>query len=140
MKGKPSGQQHDFHRDEGHAAPWDLFEQRQRNLGEDVGVDGPAASQNGCAGPRHVRRIRGIAGQLERIVDFYGSAQVQLTARVQGPAVVLTLIRTKINRDLAFQLRVHFVHEVHHENVLGGYAAVRLELVAPVALRELLGA
>ncbi len=139
MEWKPSRQQHDLDGNEGHASPGDLSEQGERDLGEHVDVHSAAARQYGGPGMGHVRRIGGVSGELEGVVGLYRAAEIHLTTGVERPAAVVPLLGANVDGDLALECRIHLVHEVHHEDVLGRDGAVCLELVAPVAFRMLLG-
>ena len=134
MERKPSRQQHDFDGNIGHAAPRDLREQCQRNPGEHIDPGGAALPQDCRARPRHVRRVRAVAGQLQRVVGLDRATQIEVAAMIERPAAVLGLSGAQVAAELCLERGVDLVQEVHHHDVLGRDRAVRLELEQPVSL------
>ncbi len=138
VKRKPARKQHDFHRNKRHGPPRNLSKKRQRDAGEHVGAGGAAAFQNGLARTLHVRRFRVVPGELERVINLDRAAQIHRAAVIERPTAVATLVSPEVNSQLLLKRKIHLVHEVHHQDVFGGDRAVRLELIAPVAVRVLL--
>ena len=126
MKGKPAGQEHDFYRDEGYSPPGYLAKKSQSNAGKDIGAGCAAVSQNGLAGLHHMGSIRVVARQLQSVVGFYATTEVEVPPTVKIPATVFTLVFTKINSDFGREFIVDLIHIVHHKDVLGRDGAVGL--------------
>ena len=106
MEWKPFREQHDLDRHHRHRAPRNEAEQRQHQLGEDVGARRAAARPDLLPRPRHVRRIDGIADHLEREIGLHARAQIEVAVLEQRPAAVLRALRPpQIDRDLALPVR-----------------------------------
>ncbi len=93
-----------------------------------------APFENRGTGPHHVRSIRVVAGELQRVVRLHRTAHVEVAAVVQRPAAVFGLLRAKIDGQLLFERSVDLIQKVHHHDVLGWNGAVGLEFEQPVAL------
>ncbi len=103
VEGKPPRHQHDLDGDVGHRPPGNLAEERERDPREDVDARGAAARQDRLAGPPHVRRVRVVTGQLQRVVGLDGAAEIELAAMVERPAAVSGLVLAQIDRELALE-------------------------------------
>ena len=99
----------------------------------------PPCARIACARPHHVRRIRVVARQLQRVVRLDAAADIERAAVIQRPAAVVGLVRAQVDGDLRSSAGIDLVQEVHHQDVFGRDGAVRLELEQPVALRALAG-
>src|SRR3990172_5841113 len=124
MEREPTRQQHDLHWNERYAAPWHLFEQRQGDAREDVATRGTTMRKDRVARPDHVHLVGVRTHELQRIIRFYGTREIEVAAVVQRPAAVLGLPVTKVVSDFPFQHVVHFAHEVVHQYVFRGNGTV----------------
>ncbi len=133
MERRPARQQHDLRRHHWHRAPRHLFEQSERETGEDIGARRAAGLQDGLAGAPHVRRLDIVAAELQREVRLDRGADVELAAMEQRPAAMVGLGRPQINGELLLDAVVDLAGEMLEHDVLGGDGGIRLQLEAPVA-------
>src|SRR6185437_10059877 len=105
---------------------------------EDVGVRGAAAGEDRLAGALHMWRVGIVTDQLQRVIGFDRTAQVELAAEVKRPAAVPALSLSQVDRELALELRLDLIQEMHHQDVFGRNGAIGLELEDPVPVGPLL--
>ena len=128
---KPARQQHDLDRHHRHRAPGHLAEQREADPREHVAARRAAAGEDRRARPRHVRRVRIVADQLERIVGLDGRAEVEIAAHIQRPAAMIRLPRAQIDRDLVLERLVDLAEEVLEQDVMPPESSRRLRARTP---------
>ena len=131
---EPARQEHDLHRHRRHRPPGHLAEERQRDPREHVAPRSAAGGQHGLPRARHVRRLRVVADQLERVIGLDGAAHVEPAAVKERPAAVVALPRPDVGAEPRLGLGIDFVEEVVEEDVLGRNGRVGLQLEHPVAV------
>ena len=87
-----------------------------------------------AARPRHVRRVRIVADQLERIVGLDRGAEVEVTTGVQRPAAMIRLTRAQVDGDLVLERPVDLAQEVFEEDEFGRHSRIGFEFEHPVAI------
>src|SRR6185503_1227224 len=122
----------------GKLVPAPLPEQRQPDGREGARPGDPAARADEGAGARHVRRVRAVAGELEREVALDAGGKISGRAVVQRPAPVVALVPADVLGHSAPPFLVAGAEEVSEHQVLGVHGGVGFELRPPVAVRVLL--
>ena len=135
MKRKPAWQQNQFRRYNRYPAPGNLIIHGQENTGKNIGFRRTATFQNCRARLHHMRGIRRITHHLQRIIRLDGAADIKSTAIIQRPSAMsgVLLIPDKACY-FGFQCNVHFVHEVHHQNIFGRDCTISLKGETPVPI------
>jgi hypothetical protein len=87
--------------------------------------------------PSHAFGVRRVAGELEREIRLDGATHVEGAARIQRPSAVVELAGANIGCELALDLRIDLIQEMHHQDVFARNRAVGLELEAPAAVLAL---
>src|SRR6185437_9076359 len=137
VEGKPLRHQHDLDGDVGYRPPGNLAEESERDPREDVRTRSAAAREDRLAGAPHVRCVRIVPGELQRIVGLDRAADIELPSMIEGPAAVGRLLLAQIDSELALESRVDLIQIMHHQDVFGGNGAVGLELEEPVSVGPL---
>src|SRR5262249_35231829 len=87
--------------------------------------------------PRHVRRVRVIAHELQHEICLYGGGDLSGPALVDRPATAGKLLAAEVLGRLAAPRLVRAAEEVQRQHVFGLEDRVALELAAPVSVRGL---
>ena len=134
---KPARQIHDLDRDRGHRLPGNDAVQRQQHAREDVARAGAAVRQDRFPGRAHVRRVDGVADDLQRKVRLDAGADVERPVVEERPAAVRALRPAQIDADPRLERRVGLAQVALEQDVLRGNGRVGLELEHPVAVPAL---
>jgi hypothetical protein len=137
VESEPARKEQDLDRHHGDGAPRNLAEERERDAREDVALGGAATRENLLPRARHMRRVRRVARELERVIRFDRGADVGLATIKKRPAAVGILNAPQIDADLALALDVDFVEIMLEHDVLGRNRRVGLEFEDPVAVGSL---
>jgi hypothetical protein len=108
-------QEHDLGRHRRHAVPVVLAEERQQDLGEDVGLDRPAHLADALAGRHHRRVVHAHAGQLHREVGLDRRREVGRPGLEEVEAAVGLLPPAQVADHLGLALAVDPVDQVAEE-------------------------
>jgi len=96
------------------------------------------ARQNRLTRPRHVRRVDGLTGHLEREIGFHARAHVEIAVMHERPAAMGALNAPQIIGDLGFERSVYRLGQMMtKQHIFGRDRAIGFELEHPVAIRLL---
>src|SRR5216684_2451776 len=134
----PRGQEHQLRGHDGQIVPAPLTEEGEPDAREGPGRGDAAAPADEVPRPGQLRRVRGVARELEREVTLDAGREIARRSVVHRPAAVRTLVVADVLRHAAPALLVAGAEEPGQEQVLGVHRGVRFQLRPPEPLRELL--
>ena len=139
VKRRPLRHEHGFDTHHRHSAPRHLFEQCQSNARKYVCPGGAAVGKNRIARTAHMRRVRIITDQLQRVVSLDRCTDIEITVMVKRPATVLGFLNSpQIDGKLALNLVVRLAKVVIEHNIFGGDRRICLKFERPMAVTLLL--